>query len=80
MNFSFSPYVSQCQPVLSTYITSTHECTGMCIRAVFSFDILDQCFSNAGPRPGTGSWQQLYRVVRGSPGICHFSFLRNFHE
>jgi len=36
---------------------------------------LDQCFSTAGPRPGTGPWHQLYRAARGSPRICHFSFL-----
>jgi len=36
---------------------------------------LHQCFSTVGPRPGTGSWHQLYRAARGSPGICHFSFL-----
>jgi len=24
-----------------------------------------QCFSNAGPRPGTGPWHQLYRAARG---------------
>ena len=41
---------------------------------------LDQCFSTAGPRPGTGPWHQLYQAARGSPGICHFSFLNNFHE
>jgi len=35
-------------------------------------DRLDQCFSTAGP------WQQLYRAARGSPGICHFNFLRIF--
>ena len=23
---------------------------------------------------------QLYRAARGSPGICHFSFLSIFHE
>ena len=40
---------------------------------------LGQCFSSAGPRPGTGPWHQLYRAARGSPGICHFSFLRIFH-
>jgi len=34
-----------------------------------------QCFSTAGPRPSTGPWHQLYRAARGSPGICHFSFL-----
>ena len=36
-------------------------------------------FSTAGPRPGTGPWHQLYRAARDSPGICHFSFLTNFH-
>jgi len=41
---------------------------------------LGQCFLTAGPRPGSGPWHQLYRAARGSPGICHFSFLRNFHE
>ena len=41
---------------------------------------LCQCFSNAGPRPGTGPWHQFYRAARGSPGICRFSFLRIFHE
>jgi hypothetical protein len=24
-----------------------------------------QCFSTAGPRPGTGAWRQLYRAARG---------------
>jgi len=37
--------------------------------------LLGQCFSTAGPRPGTGPWHQLYRAARGSPGICHFTFL-----
>ena len=40
---------------------------------------IKQCFSTAGPRPGTGPWHQLYRAARGSHGICHFSFLNNFH-
>jgi len=40
---------------------------------------LDQCFSTAGPRPGTGPWYQFYRAARGSPGICHFCFLSIFH-
>jgi len=43
-------------------------------------DGLEQCFSTAGPRPGAGPWHQSYRAARGSPGICHFSFLSNFHE
>ena len=47
-----------------------------CSLAVF----LKQCFSTAGPRPGTGPWHQLYRAARDSPGICHFSFLSSFHE
>jgi len=37
-------------------------------------DGLGQCFSTAGP------WHQLYRAARGSPGICHFSFLSIFHQ
>ena len=41
---------------------------------------LHQCFSTARTRPGTGPWHQLYRAAKGSPGICHFSFLSNFHE
>jgi len=41
---------------------------------------LDQCFSTAGPRLGTGPWHQLNRAARGSPGICHFSLLSNFQE
>ena len=45
-----------------------------------SLDSLEQCFSIAGLWPGTGSWHQLYRAARGCPGICHFSFLSNFHE
>ena len=39
---------------------------------------LKQYFSIAGSRPGTGPWHQLYRAARGSPGICHFSFLSIF--
>jgi hypothetical protein len=43
-------------------------------------EALDQCFSTAGPRPGNGPWDQLYRAARNSPGICHFSFLGISHE
>jgi hypothetical protein len=28
-------------------------------------DLINQCFPNAGPRPGTGPWHQLYRAARG---------------
>jgi hypothetical protein len=48
--------------------------------AAFISGTLEQCFSTAGPRPGTGPWHQLYRAARGSPAICHFSFLSNFHK
>jgi hypothetical protein len=43
------------------------------------YNAVTQCFSTAGPWPGTGPWHQLYRAVRGS-GICHFSFLSISHE
>ena len=39
-----------------------------------------QCFSTIGSRRGTGAWHQLYRAATGSPGICQFSLLNNFHE
>ena len=42
--------------------------------AVNKYIYLNSCFSIAG------SWHQLYRAARGSPGICHFSFLSIFHE
>jgi len=53
-------------------------CAGLYIKT--SLDRLCQCFSTAGPRPGTGPWHQLYRAAISSPGICHFSFLSIFHE
>ena len=49
-----------------------------CLRT-YTYSLL-QCFSTAGPRPGTGPWHQLYRAARVSPAICHFSFLSIFHE
>ena len=33
---------------------------------------IEQCFSTAGPRPGTGPWHQLYRAARDSPGIGNY--------
>ena len=30
---------------------------------------LNQCFSTAGPRPGTELWHKLYLATRDSPGI-----------
>ena len=43
-------------------------------------ETVTQCFSTVGPQPSTGPWHQLYWAARGSPGICHFSFLSIFHE
>ena len=45
-----------------------------------SVHCVEQCFSTARPQSGTGPWHQLYRAARGSPGICHFSFISIFHE
>ena len=47
--------------------------------------ILGQCFSTAGPRPGTGPLHQLYRAARGSPGNdnlfkCNFIFVNMPHR
>ena len=65
------------------YQLISHVCSEIIMRySASSFvwtERLDQCFSTAGPRPGTGPWHQLYRAARSSPGICHFSFLSNFH-
>jgi hypothetical protein len=41
-----------------------------------NYNSLNQCFSAAGPRSGTGPWHQLYRAAR----ICHFSFLSIFYQ
>ena len=46
--------------------------------AILPADGVNQCFSTAGPWPGAGPWNQLYWAARGSPGICHFSFVSNF--
>ena len=37
-------------------------------------------FLNRRAADRTGPWHQLYRAVRGSHGICHFSVLSIFHE
>ena len=70
----------------TTLTTDNHPCSPAGFQPTVSADerlqtyALHQCFSIAGPRPGTGPWNQLYRAARGSPGICHFSFLRILHE
>ena len=52
----------------------------LCSLTVILLHGVEQRFSTAGPRPRTGPWHQLYRAPKGSPGICYFSFLSNFHE
>ena len=37
---------------------------------------LGQCFSNAGPRPVTGPWHQLYRAARG---MRKLQYATSFH-
>jgi len=39
-------------------------------------EALDQCFSTAGPRPGTGPWHQLYRATRG---LRKLQYVTRFH-
>jgi len=69
-----------CDPVFSLTCTKFSSAVVYRIQIKVEEAGLDQCFSTAGPRPGTGPRHQLYRAARGSPGICHFNFLRNFHE
>jgi len=37
---------------------------------------LKQCFSTAGPRPGTGPWHLLYRAARG---LRKLQYATRFH-
>jgi len=39
------------------------------VNPTVGLDALEQRFSAAGPRPGTGPWNKLYRAARYSPGI-----------
>jgi len=43
-----------------------------CVGWSLVYSFLYSSFSTAGP------WHQLYRAARGSPGICHFSFSKQF--
>ena len=52
--------------VLHTIKIKKANCIGHILRVKC---LLRQCFSAAGPRPDTGSWHQLYRAARDSPGI-----------
>ena len=40
------------------------------------FNDLDQCFSTAGPWPGTGPWHQLYLAARG---LRKLQYATRFH-
>ena len=44
-------------------------CVALRDSLIFGCSCLSQCFTTAGPRPGTGSWHQLYRAARDSPGM-----------
>jgi hypothetical protein len=41
---------------------------------------IDQLFLNRRAAARYRALVSIYRAVRGSPGICHFSFLSIFHE
>ena len=58
---------------MNVLFDSCVRATTFLITLAYTEHLLYQCFSTAGP------WHQLYRAARGSPGICHFSFLSNFH-
>ena len=45
-------------------------------RVWITLDIVGQCFSTAGPRPGTGPWHQLYRAARG---LRKLQYATRFH-
>ena len=64
------------QVIVYWIVWSKHLCIYM---TRISSRRLEQCFSTAGPRHGTGPWLQLYRAAKGS-GICHFSILSSFHQ
>ena len=71
---------TSCSPKITT-VTGQNRCyikESSNQRSIFL--TLERCFSTARPRPGTGPWHQLFWAARGSPGICHFSFLSIFHE
>jgi len=67
-------------PVILIYVITLFRMRVAAVgnHALFISKELDRCFSNAGPRPGTGPWHQLHRAARGSPGSCHFSSLSIF--
>ena len=71
------PDTNACVPDTNACVHDTNACvpdTSPPFQLARTSRDLQQCFSTAGP------WHQLYRATRGSPGICHFSFLSNFHE
>jgi len=72
---AYTRHLRQWHHLCTTNRTVEHTAQRSCIVLRNRVYCLYQCFSTAGPRPGTRPWHQLYRTARGSPGICHFSFL-----
>ena len=64
--FNFFPHTSAEYTHVTWYLNIRIVMTCLC-----------QCFSTAGPRPGTGPWHHLYRAARDSPGIDNL-FKSNF--
>ena len=57
--------VCACCGVLGSVISPRRYCFNVIHEIRILLCSLGQCFSTAGPRPGTGPWHQLYRAARG---------------
>jgi hypothetical protein len=72
----WTPFESPMKPI-DPFLENVFECIKWRYTRFIEINehlwILEQCFSTC-PR------HQLCRAARGSPGICHFSFLSIFHE
>jgi hypothetical protein len=73
LRVSLAPVIRTTQTVVTTTDTG-HEYEDVMIKSdeigsmdgqIPHFGHVEQCFSNAGPRSGTGPWHQLYRAARG---------------
>ena len=87
LGYQFRPISSPSSDVCIVYnfrknhAIVTDICIGLKMAWVYAeTGNLEQCFATAGPRPGIWPRHQLNRAARGSPGICHFSFLSIFNE
>jgi len=67
---------SLCQvPIHYAEAFVTQQTKGVCVHTTYE-RLLNQCFSTAVPRPGTGPWHQLYRAARG---LRKLQYATRFH-